>query len=142
LDRAPATPVPAPATAPAPLRARHWLGAGVSALCFVHCVGVALLAPLLPAVLGPLATSEPLEWGLWLLCAGLAIGLAAPRRRVLPPWSLAVGGAGLLLGPVGLVGHVELAIQASLGGLVVLQGVILRQRILEHRRRDPGCCDG
>jgi len=115
----------------------RWTAPIVSGLCLLHCMGMGLLAPLLPAAVSTLALSPALEWGLWFLSMTLAaIFMRWPRPsapRVYAFSLIAIAALGLW----GLFAEAEWATRLSLAAVAVLQiTVTLRRR---HRF---GCSEG
>jgi hypothetical protein len=116
---------------------RAWLGFWLSLLCLVHCLGMALLVPLLPA-LALVAENEALEWALLALSATLA-GRSCWRRggARLYLWAAATG-----LGLAGLIFDGERLLQIAFALLAAVQlGQVVRRAC---RCQAPGCptCGG
>jgi hypothetical protein len=118
---------------------RSFGGPMLALACFVHCVGMAVVAPVLPA-LAQAANSPFLEWGLWLVSAAMALTAARHFDRGRPRAAV-IGGtlATTALGLYGLTCDREVAIRLSLLGYLVVQSMTLVRRARVHRTR---CCTG
>lgn len=118
---------------------RRWSGPLVSGLCLVHCLGMGLLAPFLPAALAALALSPPLEWALWGTSMAVALlVLHWPRPRA--PWPFQLGWLGVLgLGLWGLIGESERLTQASLAGVAALQVWVTLRRFRVRHTHGAAC---
>lgn len=136
----------APSQHEAAPRWRAWVVACLSLCCFVHCVGTALLAPLLPAALAFLGENEQYEWMLWSLsavCATLSLWMHCPQ---VTSWLVSIWGAAVVSGIVSLVYGPEFARQLSLAGLVGVQFSMLHRKWRLHQETcttsDTGtaCC--
>jgi hypothetical protein len=105
----------------------------LSALCFVHCVGMALLAPLLPGALAFLAGGRALEWSLVGASMALTGGLMWRSRRLLGaklPLLAMVAAAGTI---GGLACGSEWLQRLGLGSLAIAQIGVLVARGRAHR---------
>jgi hypothetical protein len=108
----------------------------LSALCFIHCVGMALVTAWVPA-LALTSHAERLEWLLFALSVGSACWMLRRTRARLPWWSLMILAAGLVLW--GLMAERERAQQIGFLALASIQSLL----VLSVRRRAaiPACCD-
>jgi hypothetical protein len=102
---------------------RAWLGFSLSLLCLVHCLGTALLVPLLPA-LSFVAENEALEWTLLGLSAILAGRLCWRRRG----WRLWLWGPAVGLGLSGAALGGERLVQLALVACAIIQLPLTRRR--------------
>jgi hypothetical protein len=74
----------------------EWVAPFLSLCCFVHCVGMAVLAPLLPTALAFLGVNEQYDWTLWSMSAiSVSFSLWVQRLQV-TTWLMAVWGAGIV----------------------------------------------
>ena len=106
---------------------RAWLGLSLSLLCLVHCLGMAAIAPLLPA-LALLAENRALEWALLALSVTLAGRLCwRVRGARLYLWAAATG-----LGLAGLIFEGERLVQVTFAVLALVQ-------LEPTARRSCGC---
>lgn len=125
--------------------ARSWrdvVAPVVSGLCLIHCIGVALLAPVLPGALALVAEDPRLEWGLFGLAAGLGLWMLWRSRSLLPGVTLALWSAATILGVIGLVADREVAVQAALVGLAALQVWAFARRWRAHHHTPPPVASG
>jgi hypothetical protein len=118
----------------------EWIMPSLSICCFIHCVGMALLAPLLPTALAFLGENEWYEGILWSVStvgASLALWKQQPRitYRLIGVW-----GTTLIVGVGGLAFESEVARQAGLAGMVGIQLWLLRRRRRVHQET-CGMCD-
>jgi hypothetical protein len=99
---------------------RGWLGLSLSIVCFLHCVGAAALAPLLPAAFSFLTENEVLEWALLAVSVTLAAyscWAGRPARHTRAVLAAAATTAGL----VALLLDQENLLRASLAALALVQ---------------------
>jgi hypothetical protein len=109
----------------------------MSLVCLVHCVGLAVLAPLLPGIFALVAHQPILEAILWgssvTLGAFPAFGRSALGRRAwtLPTWviAVAIGGVGLALARDALV----------IASLIVLSAVQVSALVARARAHRLAC---
>ncbi|MCG5053391.1 MAG: cation diffusion facilitator family transporter [Myxococcales bacterium] len=123
--------LPPPSASLSPVRGwlKRWSGALVSGLCLVHCLGMGLLAPFLPAAVSALALSPKMEGALWAVSMGVALLILRwPRPRApLPFWLGWLGVAAL--GLWGLWAASERLTQASLASVAALQIWVTLRRL-------------
>lgn len=100
----------------------------VPALCFLHCAGVALLAPLLPAAAAAAHHHPLLEWTLWAASLACTAMILAHRGALVRPVLAAAVGAAACAGTIGLSLGPELLVQLALAALLLLQLATLRPR--------------
>lgn len=117
----------------APGRWSHF-GPVVSGLCFVHCVGTAALAPVLPGAVALLTGAtwlEPCLWFVSLAGTGASLRRTGVNLRLQVAWLLAaaVGALGFALG-------IDHLVQFSLAVSVALQLMLVARRW----RRDRDVC--
>lgn len=95
---------PAPDVPECPSRSWRDLAAPIaSGICLVHCVGLALLAPVLPAALTTVVDDPRLELALWASAAVLSLWMLL-RSRALVPGAVFVGwAAGTAIGLAGVL---------------------------------------
>jgi hypothetical protein len=116
----------------------------LSALCFVHCAGTALVVPWVPA-LATLAEARWLEWSLLGVSGATALWALARGRPSGRVWLLAGGALGLVLW--GLLNEHERAKQIGFLGMAAIQTTLAlasRGRPLHPHccsRADAGDCD-
>jgi CHASE2 domain-containing sensor protein len=106
----------------------------LSLVCLAHCLGLGLLAPLLPGALALIAENEILEWSLLMATAALAVGLLWRLRSSIGPWPCALAAALSVLGVISLIREWEPAQQAAIIGLSALQVAVLVRRLRRSRR--------
>jgi hypothetical protein len=102
------------------------LGPVVSGLCFVHCVGTAALAPVLPGAVALLTGATWLEPCLWLVslaATGASLRRAGVDLRVKMAWLLAAA-----MGVLGFALDADRLVQVSLGSSVALQLMLVVRR--------------
>lgn len=118
---------------------RRWEGIAplLSGLCFVHCVGLAALAPILPGALGLLTSATWLEPCLFAVSV-VASGATLRRARA-PGWTFVLWGLNAGMGLWGMAREIDLLTQISLGAIVVLQVVIAVRRWRGHRAACLDC---
>ncbi len=112
---------------------KRWSAPALSSLCLLHCLGVGLLAPFLPAAVAALALRHSFEWALWGVSMALTLlVLNWPRPRA--PWPFVLGWIALLaIGLGGLLGERQRLTEASLAGIAALQvWVTLRRYRVRH----------
>jgi hypothetical protein len=105
---------------------RSYLGPVISGVCFIHCIGLVVLAPILPGAVALLAGTTWLEWGLWLVSvAGTGVSLRRHRARprALLAWVLAA-----MIGALGLATEADRLVQISLGTSVAIQLALVARR--------------
>ena len=124
----------------------EWVASFSSLCCFVHCVGMAVLAPLLPTALAFLGVNEQYEWILWSMSAiSVSLSLWVQRPQV-TRWLIAVCGAVVVASIVSLTRGQEFARQLSLAGLMGVQFWMLHRKWRVHQETcvtsDAGteCC--
>ena len=112
---------------------RSFGGPVLTLACFVHCVGMAVVAPVLPA-LAQIAESPLVEWGLWLASAAMAARAARHFDRWLPRTLVWTGAlVATAVGVYGLTGESEAAVRVSLLGYLAVQLATLVRRARLHR---------
>jgi ABC-type transport system involved in cytochrome c biogenesis permease subunit len=112
---------------------RTFCGPALTLACFIHCIGIAVLAPVLPA-LAQAADTPLLEWGLWSASAGTA--LLAVRHFDRQRARIVVATAALAscsIGIWGLTHDLERPVRVSLVGILVVQVVTMVRRARWHR---------
>ncbi|WP_329636325.1 MerC domain-containing protein [Phenylobacterium sp.] len=117
-------------------------GAGLSALCLVHCLGLPLVSSALPAIAG-LAEAEWVDLAILALAAPVAIGsLLVPKSGLRPSAPVAgLGTAGLFMLALGAFGPAAMEHWASIAGGLALASA----HLLNWRRRHirlPTCQRG
>jgi hypothetical protein len=111
----------------------EWVAPFLSLCCFVHCVGMAVLAPLLPTALAFLGVNEQYDWTLWSMSAiSVSFSLWVQRLQV-TTWLMAVWGAGIVASLVSLTRGQELIHQFSLAGLVGVQFWMVHRKWRVHQ---------
>ncbi len=118
---------------------RRFCGPALTLACFIHCIGVAVLAPVLPA-LAQAADTPVLEWGLWLASAGTAVLAARHFDRRHARVAVATAAvASSVIGIWGLTHDLERPVRVSLVGILVVQALTIARRARRHREL---CCEG
>jgi hypothetical protein len=120
------------------------LGPLLSALCLIHCVGFAVLAPLLPGVLAAclkVAWLEPCLWIATTAVTGWTLrGAQFPRRALVRAWFAATA-----LGLVGMMLEIDTMVHLSFAANVAIQAAMVWRRWREHQtsctRTDCQGCD-
>lgn len=126
---------PTPLGITRPRRTAFWAPC-LSALCFVHCAGMALLAPLVPA----LAAFEEIPWLEWVLFALSAASTAWVLWRLRPGQLAWIGGAACMgLVSWGFLNEREGAKQLGFLTLALVQGAIVFAS--RRKRVHQGCCE-
>lgn len=110
----------------------------LSALCFVHCVGLAVLAPILPGALGLLTRARWIEPCLF--AVSVAASGAMLRRARASGWTFALWAVNAGMGFWGLARDIDPLTQLSLGTIVVVQAAIALKRWRGHRASCVDCC--
>jgi hypothetical protein len=111
----------------------EWVAPFLSLCCFVHCVGMAVLASLLPTALAFLGGNDRYEWILWSISAiSVSLSLWVQRLQA-TSWLVAVCGAVVVASIVSLTRGQEFAQQLSLAGLVGVQFWMLHRRWRVHQ---------
>jgi membrane protein implicated in regulation of membrane protease activity len=107
----------------------------LSVLCFAHCLGMAFLAPWLPAAIAALSEAPWLEWTLAALVAVSTVWVLHRTR----PGSVAVGAAAFALALVaaGTALEAEVVQQAGFLSAAVVQVVLSRR--LQRACRTQSC---
>lgn len=118
-------------------QAMHLAGPCASALCLVHCFGVAIASFFFPGVIELLGMPHEAEVGVIGLSWGLGLWMlrrsAAPRRFFV--WLSLVGAGGI----AAAVLHWHPGVHASLFLLAGLQLLFLFQ--MHRKKQAPPCCD-
>lgn len=109
----------------------------VSGLCLIHCVGAAVLAPLLPGVLGLTAGTtwlEPVLWVVSVIVSGFGLRSGHAKKEAVVVW-IAAG----VLGAVGIAMDAEIVGRVSLGAIVTVQVATAARRWRTHRTSCAAC---
>lgn len=118
---------------------KRWSAPALSSLCLLHCLGIGLLAPFLPAAVAALALRPAFEWALW--CVSMALTLLVlnwPRPRA--PLPFALGWLGLLaIGLGGLLAERPRLTEVSLAGIAALQVWVTLRRYRVRHTHSPAC---
>jgi hypothetical protein len=127
-----------------PLTWRQTVAPVGSVLCLIHCVGVALLAPFLPATLAAFAHNDALEHWLVGISVALAVWLAWSSRRLVPLSVLLLAGVAVGSTVAGTLCRGEWLQRIGLCCLALAQIGVLIARSRRHRRRATSdasdCC--
>lgn len=126
----------------------EWGAPFLSLCCFVHCVGMAVLAPLLPTALAFLGVNEQYEWILWSISAIFVSLSLWVQRSQATSWLVGVWGTVVVTGIVSLMRGQEFAWQLSLTGLMGVQFWMLHRKWRVHQETcdasdgEAGYCAG
>ena len=107
---------------------RIWIGPLLAFCCVVECVGLVLVAPLLPTVLGTFTENPQAEGALWALSASLISAILWSRRSQLTRLTVGVWSVSFMVGVLALILDVEIGRLMSLLTLAALQLRTLRGR--------------
>ena len=128
----------APEVTVCPTRSWRDLAAPIaSAVCFVHCVGLAVLAPVLPGTLALVFDDPRLEWILWGTAAALSAWMLLRSRALVPSYLRVAWLVAAAVGVAGLVRDNELLQPLSLVGFGAGQVVVFLRRYRAHHAADP-----
>ena len=126
------SPVRTLALAPSETARRGWLGLSLSVLCFLHCVGGAVVVSLLPTAFAFLTENEAVEWALLGISVALAVQSCwarGPARQV----RAGICAAATVAGVASLLLEWESLLRVALAALALLQ----LWRVLAGSRRCP-----
>ncbi len=122
----------------APLTLRDYLGLVPPILCAVECTGRAVLTAVVPQLLSAWSESETLEQVLWGVSVVMCMTtIARLPARSASSWAGLVAATGAGVFAIGA--DQEIAMKASLAGLVVIQLAALRSRFSSYCTGGP-CC--
>lgn len=123
----------------APPPAGDWVGPALSGLCLVHCIGSAVLLPLLPGALGALSEDPRVE--LAFLAFAIGSGAFVLRRNwpSAPRWAIALAGLGVVAALGGVFAEAH---GVTIGGLVAMAIAQTATVLTRPRCTDPSHTHG
>ncbi len=111
-----------------------WVGPALSGLCLVHCIGTAVVLPLLPGALGSLSEDPRVELAFLAFAIGSGAFVLRRNLRTAPRWAIALA----ILGALVALGGIFVDLHGlTIGGLVAMAIAQTATVLLRPRCTDP-----